>query len=119
MTPQMKTTPEMNIAVRAVDSARIVDVTGDIDLRSAPALRRTMFETLRAAPRVALNLGAIRYIDSSGIAVMIESLKEAQRLAKPFVLFGMSPAVHDVFRLTHVLRIFQVVETEQEAIGAS
>ena len=33
-----------------------------------------------------------------------------------FVLFGLSPAVEDVFRLTHVVRVFEVFQTEQEAL---
>jgi anti-anti-sigma regulatory factor len=43
-------------------------------------------------------------------------LKDSQRLNKEFVLFGLSPAVEEVFRLTHVIRIFQVFQTEQEAL---
>ncbi|MEI9972981.1 MAG: STAS domain-containing protein [Ignavibacteriota bacterium] len=57
---------------------------------------------------MALNLGAIRYIDSSGIATLIEVLKDSQRQNKEFVLFGLSSAVEEVFRLTHVLRIFRI-----------
>ena len=46
-------------------------------------------------------------------------LKDSQRLNKQFVLFGLSPAVEEVFRLTHVIRIFQVFDTEQEALGSA
>ena len=51
-----------------------------------------------------------------GIATLIEVLKDSQRLNKQFVLFGLSPAVQEVFRLTHVIRIFRVFATEQEAL---
>jgi anti-anti-sigma regulatory factor len=47
---------------------------------------------------------------------LIETLKNAQRLQREFVLFGLSPAVQDVFRLTHVNRIFRIFETEEEAV---
>ena len=50
---------------------------------------------------------------------LIEVLKDSQRLNKEFVLFGLSPAVQEVFRLTHVIRIFQVFQTEQEALGTA
>ena len=95
----------------------IVEVEGNVDLGTSAALRRTLFATLVDAPKVALNLAAIRYIDSSGIAILVEVLKDAQRLNKKFVLFGLSPAVERGFRLTHVMRIFQVFDTEREAIG--
>ena len=107
----------MKISVRDVGDAKVVDVEGDVDLGTSPVFRRTLFEALPSAGKVALNLAAIRYIDSSGIATLIEVLKDSQRLNKEFVLFGLSPAVEEVFRLTHVIRIFRVFPTEQDALG--
>ena len=109
----------MKISIRDVGNAKVVEVEGDVDLGTSPVFRRTLFEALPRAAKVALNLAAIRYIDSSGIATLIEVLKDSQRLNKEFVLFGLSPAVEEVFRLTHVIRIFQVFQTEQEALGTA
>jgi len=109
----------VKISIRDVGDAKVVEVEGDVDLGTSPALRRTLFESLPGAAKVALNLQAIRYIVSSGIATLIEVLKDSQRLNKEFVLFGLSPAVQEVFRLTHVIRIFQVFQTEQEALGTA
>jgi anti-sigma B factor antagonist len=107
----------VKVSVRDVGNAKVVEVEGDVDLGTSPVFRRILFETLPRAAKVALNLKAIRYIDSSGIATLIEVLKDSQRLNKEFVLFGLSPAVEEVFRLTHVIRIFRVFQTEQEALG--
>jgi len=109
----------MQISIRDAGRATVVDVEGKVDLSTSAALRRSLFETLLNTPRLALNLAAIRYIDSSGIAILIEVLKDSQRLQKEFVLFGLSPSVEQVFRLTHVSRIFQIFNTEQEAIGTA
>jgi anti-sigma B factor antagonist len=109
----------VKISIREVGDARVVEVEGDVDLGTSPLLRRTLFDSLHNAARLALNLTAIRYIDSSGIATLIEVLKDSQKLNKEFVLFGLSPAVQEVFRLTHVIRIFRVFQTEQEALGAA
>jgi anti-sigma B factor antagonist len=108
----------MNISIREAGETTIVDVDGRLDLSTSAALRRSLFDKLTVTPKLALNLAAIRYIDSSGIAILIEVLKDSQRLNKQFVLFGLSPAVEQVFRLTHVSRIFQVFNTEQEAVGS-
>jgi anti-sigma B factor antagonist len=107
----------MKISIRDVGDAKVVEVEGDVDLGTSPVFRRTLFETLPHASKLALNLEAIQYIDSSGIASLIEVLRDSQRLNKEFVLFGLSPAVEEVFRLTHVIRVFRVFETEQEALG--
>jgi anti-sigma B factor antagonist len=107
----------LTISVRECGDACVVDLEGDVDLGTSPDLRKTLFELIPEKTRVALNLRAIRYIDSSGIATLIETLKNAQRLQREFVLFGLSPAVQDVFRLTHVNRIFRIFETEEEAVA--
>lgn len=108
----------MNMSVRTTENARIIDVAGDVDMNGTPQLRKLLFEALKESPKVVINLTAIRYIDSSGIAVMIEALKESQRLKRQFVLFGMNARVNAVFKLTHVMQIFQVVETEEQALSA-
>ena len=107
----------MTISVRESGAAKVVDVEGEVDLGSSPHLRRTLFDLLGKKPKLALNLRDLQYIDSSGIATLIEVLKSAQRLQMEFVLFGLSPAVQDAFRLTHVNRIFRIVETEEQAVA--
>jgi anti-sigma B factor antagonist len=109
----------VKITVRDVGNAKVVEVDGDVDLGTSPTLRSTLFETLHGAAKLAVNLAAIRYIDSSGIATLIEVLLDSQRLNKEFVLFGLSPAVLEVFRLTHVIRVFRVFQSEQEALGTA
>jgi anti-sigma B factor antagonist len=107
----------VNVSIRDIGDAKVVEVDGDVDLGTSPQLRHTLFETLQSAAKLAVNLTHIRYIDSSGIATLIEVLHHARRLNKEFVLFGLSPAVQKVFRLTHVNLIFRVCQTEQEALG--
>ena len=109
----------MTISVRESGTARVVDLEGEVDLGTSPNLRRVLFDLLGKTRKLALNLKALRYIDSSGIATLIEVLKDAQRLEKEFVLFGLSPAVQDVFRLTHVNRVFRIVDTEEQAVAAA
>ncbi|MEO8132182.1 MAG: STAS domain-containing protein [Bryobacteraceae bacterium] len=108
----------MNVSHRTSHGALVIDVNGDIDMEESPALRAVLFDAMKEGPKVALNLSEIRYIDSSGIAVLLEALRESQRLSRAFVLFGMSKAVHDVFKLTHVIKIFQVADTEEQALSA-
>lgn len=106
----------MTISVRESGGAQVVDVEGEVDLGTSPNLRRALFDLLGKKPKLALNLRELHYIDSSGIATLIEVLKSAQRLQTEFVLFGLSPAVQDAFRLTHVSRVFRIVDNEDQAL---
>ena len=110
-------TRTLKISVRVVAKATIVDLEGAIDLGTSPVLRTTLFETLRTTSRLALNMGGIRYIDSSGIATLVEVLKKTRDLKKDFVLFGLGAAVHDVLKLTNLLGVFQIFDSEDHALG--
>src|SRR4051812_21655310 len=107
----------LSIAVRSVGTSAVVDLDGAIDVSNSPGLRATLFERIQAAPRLAVNMKGIRYIDSSGIATLIEVLKKSHDLKKDFVLFGLGSAVHDVLKLTNLLGIFRVADSEEQALA--
>ena len=86
-------------STRIEKATTIVDVDGQIDLGSSPALRKTLLDCLRGTDRVAVNLMAVKYIDSSGIASLLEVLKEARRSNKKLVLFGLTKSVLQVLEL--------------------
>jgi len=67
----------VKISARRIDQATILDVTGNIDMSNSPEVRKALLLEIRAkrAPRVVLNLTSVEYIDSSGVASLIEGLK--------------------------------------------
>jgi anti-sigma B factor antagonist len=106
----------VKVSFREQGNTRIVDVAGAVDLDAAPLLRQHLFEALGQAPKVALNLAAISFIETSGIAVLLEALLESQRRHGQFVVFGMNTAVRDDFRIAHVAKVFQVAGPEEQAL---
>jgi anti-sigma B factor antagonist len=107
----------MNTAVRNNKGTTIMDVSGHIDIGTSPDLRRTMLGCLKGSDRLAVNLSAVRYIDSSGIASLLEVLKEARNSKKKFVLFGLTAAVREVLQLTRLTGVFEIYESEDEAVS--
>ncbi|HJY86232.1 MAG TPA: STAS domain-containing protein [Candidatus Acidoferrales bacterium] len=110
----------MKTSTRQVGDATIVDVVGQIDLHSSSDLRKVLQETLRGktAARVVVNLGRVDYIDSSGVAALVEGLKTSMGLKIRFVLCGLGPAVKELLKLTQLLSVFQVCESEEQALRA-
>src|SRR5262249_61284502 len=72
----------LNISGRSRGQATVVDLDGAIDIQNSPGLRKALFEKLAETSRLAVNMTGIRYIDSSGIATLIEVLKKAKELNK-------------------------------------
>jgi anti-sigma B factor antagonist len=109
---------QMKASTRDENGTTIVDVVGQIDMGSSPALRKTLLESLKGTDCVAVNLIEVKYIDSSGIASLLEVLKEARQSKKRLVLFGLTDAVRQVLQLTRLTGVFEICDTEAEALEA-
>ena len=92
----------MDISTRQSGAATIVDVVGDITLYNSPQVRKVLLELLKdkKAPRVIVNLERVRYIDSAGVASLVEGLKLSRDLKSTFALFGLSRTAREVLELT-------------------
>jgi anti-sigma B factor antagonist len=112
--------PSLQISVRASGDTTILDLTGDITLFNSTEIRKELITQLRdkRVPYLLLNMLSVPYVDSSGVASLVEGLKISRDLKSRFALYGLSKSARTVLELTHLLRIFEVHETEQEALNA-
>jgi anti-sigma B factor antagonist len=108
----------MGVTTRSAGEITIVDLVGQIDLGSSPTLRKTLLNSLKATQQMAINLGGVSYIDSSGIASLVEVLREAQDTKKRLVLFVVGGAVLQVLQLTRLTGVFEIVHTEEQLLDA-
>ena len=108
----------MQISDRQVGQTTIFDVSGDIDLANSPELRRALLREIREnrRPRVVMNLIKVRYIDSSGVATLIEGLKASRDLGCRFILFGLSGSAREVLQLSRLLKVFEVYDNEEQVL---
>jgi anti-sigma B factor antagonist len=106
----------MKAATREQSGTTIVDVSGDIDMGTSPGLRKLLLESLGKTARLVVNMGEVRYIDSSGIASLVEVLMNARNNQKRLVLFGLNRTVQEVLQLTRLATVFEIRETEEEAL---
>ena len=108
----------MQIAIRKLDQITIVDVSGDIDLSTSPELRKVLLHEMRELkiPRVLINLSSVRYVDSSGVASLLEGLKAARDLKSRFIMYGLNTKVTQVLQLSRLLNVFEIYENEEQAL---
>jgi anti-sigma B factor antagonist len=110
----------MNISTRQAGKTTIVDVTGDITLYNSPEVRKVLLGLMKEnhAPRVIVNLEKVKYIDSAGVASLVEALKTSRDLKSGFALYGLSKTTREVLELTKLIKVFEVHENEQAALQA-
>lgn len=110
----------MQISIRRVENVTIVDISGDIDLANSPEVRKALLREVREnrMPRVVLNLSDVRYIDSSGVASLVEGLKASRDMGSRFILFGLTGHAREVLQLSRLLKVFEIYDTEVEALAS-
>jgi anti-sigma B factor antagonist len=111
----------MAISIRQNNSTTIVDVVGDITLHNTPEVRKVLLNLLKEkrASRVVMNLTSVKYIDSAGVASLVEGLKMSREMKSGFALFGLSRTAREVLELTRLIKVFEVYNTEEEALLGS
>ena len=107
----------MKVVVRITDSATVIDCTGDVDLYSSPQLREKLLESMHGAnSNVLVNMSGVSYIDSSGIATLVEGLQLSQKTRTRFGLFGLRSNARSVLELARLNKVFAIFQDEKEAL---
>jgi anti-sigma B factor antagonist len=102
-----------------LDKITVFDISGDIDLATSPELRKALLRELRdlKIPRVVLNLERVRYIDSSGVASLVEALRASRDVGSRLVLFGVNRTIREVLQLSKLLKLFEIYENEEQSVA--
>jgi anti-sigma B factor antagonist len=101
----------LEIARSEAGPGELITATGDVDLYSSPQLREAILKAIeKGKGAVGVALGAVSYMDSSGVATLVEGFKACGDKKKPFVLVAPSPQVMKVLELSRLHSVFEIRE---------
>ena len=103
----------MTIDVQPYGEGTILRVHGEVDMDSSPDLKTRMFSQLKSASVLRLDLADVEYIDSSGVAVLIQGLKDAQANGARLILFNPSKSVREVLELAMLNHVFTIEDSKE------
>ena len=109
----------MKNAVREVLGNLVVTLTGEIDLDRAPAIRLLLLDCVGQGRDVLVDLAQVTYIDSSGIASLVEALQNAGKAGTRFALVAISPQALRVFELARLDKVFAIHADMDAAFAAA
>ena len=109
----------MNNAVTTenLDGLEVVRLSGEVDLSWSQQVRRAILDALERTTAVGVELSEVSYIDSSGIAALVEGFQTARGNGRRFVLVAVSRAVMAVLQLARLDRVFVLVDDLDAARG--
>ena len=96
------------IDFKKTDDGCIVYATGEIDLSNSHELRKTILAALKTDEKVYVDLSEVSYIDSSGIASLVEGLQYSKSNGKEFFLSKPSQQVKAIMELARLDKVFTI-----------
>jgi anti-sigma B factor antagonist len=103
---------------------RVHDVTvalipvEELDASNAAEFKRDIADILAVDTQLVIDCSRLRFIDSSGLGVMLSCLRQLSAQGGDLKLCGMSKQVRATFELVRMHRIFDIFPTCEEAVGA-
>ena len=107
----------MRINEKSSNDITIYSVEGDIDINSSPQIRQGFDKPIAAkVMKMLINLSSVSYIDSSGLATLVELLKKTRAYGGKLRLSNLAPKVKSLFEITKLEKLFDIHDTEAEAL---
>ena len=106
----------MHVRERERNGTMICYLSGEVTIDTAQELKRTLQGVIdNKWQSVLLHLGGLEYIDSSGLAALVQFSIDLKNIQGVMVLSDMPPTIRSIFGITKLEKMFKIYETEEEA----
>lgn len=101
------------------DGVSVFDLEGEIDFHYAPILRSLLRSKIRQqCPALLLDLGDVYWIDSTGIATIIEYLRDSTKYGGVFCLTGLNDTLRSIFEVVRLDTLVSIFPSQKDALEA-
>jgi anti-sigma B factor antagonist len=110
----------MKLTTREVSGVTVVDLSGKITLGEGGVTLRDEVRKLLAAgqKKIVMNLGAVTYIDSSGLGELVSAYTAVKNAGGELKLFNLTGKVRDLLVITKLVTVFDVKDNEAAAVAS-
>jgi len=97
----------------------VLSLEGEIDLHVSPRVSISLRQMIEKKPkRLVVNLSGVTYLDSSGLAVLIEAMQNVEKYGGEFALAGMQETVRSIFEIARLDQVFHIFTDVDSALVA-
>lgn len=101
------------------NSPNVVPLEGEIDLHVSPQIGARLTSMIKQKPpKLVVDLSQVTYIDSSGLAVLIEAMQNVGRYGGKFALTGLQESVRPIFEIARLDQVFRIFPDTATALAA-
>lgn len=99
------------------NSVIVLTPAGRLDISTVWQFRLKLQESISKLSRhVIVNLGQVNFIDSSGLTSLVAGMRDADKVKGSFRICNLHPEAKLVFEITMMDTVFEIFETEKEAL---
>jgi anti-sigma B factor antagonist len=107
-----------DVSEETTDRYRVVTVTGEVDVATAPKLRDRLDGAIDGGtPLLVVDLSSVTFIDSTGLGVLIGAAKRVEDAGGILRLVIAEPRILKLFEITGLLDLFAIVSSREQAIA--
>lgn len=97
----------------------VIEVTGEVDVYTAPRLRESLLELVDEGHYdVIVDIRGVEFLDSTGLGVLVGGLKRVRQHDGSIQLVCSQERILKIFRITGLTKVFAIRETVEEALAA-
>lgn len=97
---------------------RVVHLGGSVDLENSPSIRKILLGAVEDGRKVLVDMAEVTYIDSSGIACLVEALQTARKKGADLALVAVSAQAKRVLELARLDMVFAIHNDLSSAVHA-
>ncbi len=90
----------------------------NLDASNVKTFRETIKPLITDQARVVINMSQMKFVDSSGLGALISCLREVNAQKGQLKLCAMTRSVRALFELMRMNRVFDIFETQDEAVNS-
>jgi anti-sigma B factor antagonist len=87
---------------------KVLRLSGDVDLHSSPSAREVILDCLKQKKPLLVELSAVTYMDSSGVASLVEGYQTARKQGLEFGLVAVAQSAMNVLKLARLDKVFPI-----------
>ena len=104
--------------IRTEHGYHIVVLTGEIDMETSPQVRQILLNAIDQSSKLLIDMASVTYIDSSGIATLVETFQQTKKKGGQLAFICLNPAVVRVLTLARLEKVFTIHTDMESAINA-
>jgi anti-sigma B factor antagonist len=99
------------------DRSKVLPLKGEIDLHVSPSVTAAFDEIIERKPkRLVADLSDVTYIDSAGLAALIQAMQKVEAYGGKFMLAGLQETVRSIFEISRLDQVFQIFPDADAAL---